>query len=168
MVFTYDLTRIANREQLLTFLGVDGESFDLVLEFDPEKYAKTFRTNDLAAYLASPFRRQHEVPKKNQKDLWDRTRTLWEATSAFDRQYKATSRRLDAFFSFKTDEFPHDHAYGYILGRNIRQNAMRHLGQRNILICDIEEFFGSIRTTKAYPLCSGELHVEVTNLLIAA
>lgn len=151
MAFNFDLTRITNRDQLLTFLGIDSESFDLILAFDPIEFLKLTSSSDMEAYLASPFRR-HKIPKKNPRDLWDRTRTVWEATSIFDRQYKSTSRRLEAFFMFRADGFPHDNAYGYIRGRNIKQNATRHLCQRNILKCDIKDFFGSIRTAKVASL----------------
>ncbi len=143
MAFNYDLTRIGNREQLLTFLGIDSVSFNKVLEFDPEEYAREIRSGASGVLLSSPFI-QHKIPKRNQKDIFDRTRTVWEAVSIFDRQYKATARKLDAFLSFKTAGFPHNNAYGYIRGRNIRQNAYRHVGQRHILKCDIKDFFGSI------------------------
>lgn len=145
MVFKYDLTQIANRDQLLTFLGVDEDAFNKVLAFDTEDYARAVSSANLEAYLDSPFRR-HAIPKKRPKDLSDRFRVVWEATSIFDRQYKSTARRLEAFFTFRASGFPHDNAYGYVRGRNIRQNAARHLGQTNILKCDIKNFFGSIST----------------------
>lgn len=145
MAFKYDLTKIANLEQLLTFLGIDANAFDQVLAFDTEDYARAARSANLEAYLASPFR-QHKIPKKNPKDLLDRHRTVWEAVSIFDRQYKSTARRLEAFFTYRATGFPHENAYGYVRGRNIRQNATRHLGQSNILKCDIKNFFGSIST----------------------
>ncbi|WP_418595699.1 reverse transcriptase family protein [Ponticoccus sp. (in: a-proteobacteria)] len=143
MAFKYDLTQVANRDQLLTFLGIDEDAFGKVLAFDTEDYARAISSANLEAYLASPFH-QHKIPKKGRKDLSDRTRIVWEATSIFDRQYKSTARRLDAFFTFRANGFPHDNAYGYVRSRNIRQNATRHLGQSNILKCDIKNFFGSI------------------------
>lgn len=146
MAFTYDLTQIANREQLLTFLGIEANAFDQVLAFDTKDYERAARSDNLEAYLASPFH-QHKIPKKNPKDLLDRHRTVWEAASIFDRQYKSAARRLEAFFTFRAPGFPHENAYGYVRGRNIRQNASRHLGQSNILKCDIQNFFGSISTT---------------------
>jgi RNA-directed DNA polymerase len=145
MAFSYDLTQVVNRDQLLTYLGVDVDAFDKVLAFDTEDYARAVSSANLEAYLASPFH-QHKIPKKNPKDLLDRTRIVWEATSTFDRHYKSTARRLEAFFTFRASGFPHDNAYGYVRGRNIRQNATRHLGKTNILKCDIKNFFGSIST----------------------
>ena len=140
MAFNYDLTRITDKGQLLTFLGLEEQFFDHVIGFDPDEYQRAVASSNLESLLSFPFR-QHLIPKRDPKKG---KRVVWEAVSLFDREYKATSRRLEAFFSYAESRYPHPNAYGYVKGRNIRQNAQRHLDRRQILKCDIRDFFGSI------------------------
>lgn len=140
MAFNYDLTQITSKEQLLTFLGLEEQFLDQILAFDPAEYEQAIRATNLESLLSFPFR-QHLIPKR---DPTKGKRVVWEAVSLFDREYKATSRRLEAFFSFAEERYPHPNSYGYVRGRNIRQNATCHINKRNILKCDIRDFFGSI------------------------
>lgn len=140
MAFNYDLKPIKNKEQLLTFLGIDEWIFDQVLAFDPDQYDRAIKSGDIGSFQSLLFFK-HLIPKRDRNKG---KRVVWEASSLVDREYKATSRRLEAFFSFAEGRYPHPNAYGYIRGRNTRQNAMRHLNKKNILKCDVRDFFGSV------------------------
>src|SRR6185437_13521871 len=48
------------------------------------------------------------------------------------------------FFKKAIGGYPHPNAFGYVIGRNIRENAWQHRGRRYLLKVDIKNFFPSI------------------------
>jgi RNA-directed DNA polymerase len=149
MPFKYDLTLLKSRQNLLDFLGVDEAIFEKTLSFDPQ----TQRTQDLVEealqtgairFIEIPLFFRHEIPKKN----WRRGyRTAWEPT-ALKNHYKALARRLNNFFSYNLVGFPHPRAFGYVSGRNIRENALDHCGHRYLMSVDLKDFFPSISVSR--------------------
>jgi len=140
MSFKIDLTRLQNRQQLIKFLGLEDDAFNEVISFNPDRCAQTESDENGIFYnVASPFLK-HEIPKKNLKRG---VRVVWEPTYLMST-YKALSRRLMNFFSSRLDGFPHPRCFGYVGGRNIRENAQDHCGHRQLLSLDLQDFFPSI------------------------
>lgn len=141
MPFNYDFTLLQNKEQLVRFLGLDVTEFDEVLAFDPS--ARNEREMEDGVYVLNvpPFLR-HEIPKKSRHGG---SRIVWEPLLA-SRHFKALARRLNIFFENKLDGFPHPRTFGYIRGRNIRENARDHCGHRRLLSIDLKDFFPSIKS----------------------
>jgi hypothetical protein len=137
MAFKYDLTCIQNESQLTRFIGIDDGDFERVLRFDP------FASDATALTYLQPFYR-HEIPKKNSRRGH---RTVWEITQ-LKSNYKALARRLNNFFEHKLEGFPHPRTFGYIGGRNIRENARDHCGHKNLISFDVKDFFTSIETPR--------------------
>ncbi|WOJ90291.1 reverse transcriptase family protein [Methylocapsa polymorpha] len=139
-----DFTRLQNESHLLTALGIGEEAFREILAFDPsaKKYPEIsdswFQVCDLPPFIC------HEIPKKNRRRGF---RTVWEPTSQ-KNIYKSLARRLNEFLGHKLNGFPHPRTFGYIGGRNIRENAAGHCGHRHLVSVDILDFFPSIRTTR--------------------
>lgn len=145
MAFRHDLRPIDTRAALLNFLSIDGDVLDAVLNFSTDEAAGTglsIDNGDLTVSPTWPFIR-HDIPKRNSARG---ERTVWEATSGLALVYKALARKLESFFRDRMDGYPHDSAYGYRVGRNIRENAAVHAGNRNLLVADIADFFPSIST----------------------
>ncbi len=87
---------------------------------------------------------RHEIPKKN----WRRGhRTVWEPI-LLKNNYKALARRLNNFFAHKLKGFPLARTFGYIGGRNIRENARDHCGHRHLVSVDLQDFFPSIKAPR--------------------
>jgi len=95
----------------------------------------------LASSITIPVFFRHDIPKRNPARG---VRTVWEPSIEVKSVYKALARRLDLFFRAHLDGFPHDAAYGFRVGRNIRENAAPHAGHRHLVATDIEDFFPSI------------------------
>lgn len=142
MTLQIDLSRLKNKQQLLSFLGVDENDFNEVLSFNPLRDDQ-INLDDFSVTRLYPFLR-HEIPKKNPKRG---VRIVWEPTILMTT-YKALSRRLTNFFTHRLEGFPHPRSFGYVYRRNILQNAQDHCGHRNLLSVDLEEFFQSICTNK--------------------
>ncbi len=86
-----------------------------------------------------PFFR-HEIPKKNSSRG---VRVAWEPL-ALKVEYKALARKLDSFFRSYLPLYPNNDSYGFVRGRNIRENASVHCGKTFLLSMDIKDFFPSI------------------------
>lgn len=143
MVFRPDLHHIKTRNALLTFLGVDEERFDAVCNFSPAASGLAGphpQHEGSFVFTTGPFF-QHDIPKQNSARGY---RSVWEAESGLTLVYKALARRLDSFFHSRLDHYPHDSAYGYRVGRNIRENAAVHAGRKHLLVVDITDFFPTI------------------------
>jgi hypothetical protein len=139
MAFQYDLTILKTRDGLLDFLGLEETIFERVLSFDPLAYQPVESMRDgIICFDIPPFLR-HEIPKRNGRGF----RTVWEITIC-PNEYKALARRLNNFLSHKLNGFPHPRSFGYISGRNIRENAREHCGHKHLLSIDINSFFPSI------------------------
>jgi len=144
MSFKYDLTQLKNRDQLISFLGLNEEAFENVLAFDPStKNFSEFPDNEISL-IGLPHFLRHEIPKKNRR-LGHRT--VWEPTFLIN-DYKALARRLNNFFAHKLEGFPHSRSFGYIGGRNIRENARDHCGHKHLVSVDLKDFFPSIKTLR--------------------
>jgi retron-type reverse transcriptase len=144
MSFKYDFTRLKSEDHLLHVLGVDRESFARVLAFDPE--AETISEpdeNGVTTVGIGDFIK-HKIPKKNPRRGY---RLVWEPTF-LKSTYKALGRQLGDFFSYVMDGFPHVRTFGYIGGRNIRENARDHCGHKHLISIDLRDFFPSIKQAR--------------------
>ncbi|MBN9545512.1 MAG: RNA-directed DNA polymerase [Alphaproteobacteria bacterium] len=162
MTFRYDLRLLNSRKSLLAFLGVDEIAFEKVLSFDPVSAQMSIGIEDDIHFLEAPLFLRHKIPKKNRARGY---RIVWEPT-AFKSEYKALARRLSNFLSHRLNGFPHSRTFGYIGGRNIRENARDHCGHRHLISFDLENFFPSIsaaRITKL--LISTEIDPGIADLL---
>lgn len=143
MSFNIDFTRLQDKKQLITFLGVDEAAFYEVLFFDPDQYGHIQGDDDILRIGIPPFLK-HEIPKRNLKRG---IRIVWEPTHLMTT-YKALSRRLANFFSSQLESFPHPRCFGYVGGRNIRENAQGHCGHRHLISLDLKAFFPSISSMR--------------------
>lgn len=162
MAFTYDLSFLKSREQLIGFLEIDERDFEKVLFFTPGFLSHENHQSHSVEILDIPQFFRHEIPKKNR----DRGhRIVWEATY-LKNNYKALARRLGIFFEQKIKAFPHERAFGFTVGRNIRENAKDHCGHKNLVSLDIRDFFPSIKVERVEIFfASLGLTQEVANLL---
>jgi hypothetical protein len=132
MAYTFDLKPVSTKEQLLTYIGLDERSFDSACSFDEDSYkSPMMQINDGAAYAYArqPFLR-HAIPKKNP---FRGKRIVWEADEHLNNAYKGLARRLNRFFQSRVNGFPHPRCFGYVIGRNIRENAALHVGAHLLL-----------------------------------
>lgn len=164
MSFGYDFRRIDSRSALIAALGVDDRIFDHVLEFDPPPpdWQRPPSKETGVIILEVPAFIRHDIPKKN---LARGHRTVWEPLLT-KSVYKALARRLDNFFRRVHPGYPHESAFGYRAGRNIRENAHKHLGHKHLLSVDIQDFFPSIsRNTIAEVFNAMGMTPEVSELM---
>jgi hypothetical protein len=140
MTFALDFRRVLTRDNLVYVLGVDDALFDAVLAFDPEAGVVNFSDADAGIPADIPIFIRHDIPKKNPARGH---RTVWEPVST-GSVHKALARRLEGFFQLTLEGYPHDSVFGYRKGRNIRENAARHAGNKHLLVLDIDNFFPSI------------------------
>lgn len=132
MKFNYDLTRLKTRKQFLKYLNIEETAFQRACSFNSENYTTS---------IEKPYYR-HKIPKKNKNRG---VRTVWEAESNLSNIYKGVARKLDLFLQGAILGFPHKNSFGYVRGRNIRENAKCHVGAKKLLKTDINEFFPSIK-----------------------
>ncbi|MCM2435848.1 reverse transcriptase family protein [Agrobacterium rosae] len=142
MRFGYDFRRIDSKQALTAALGIDDRIFNHVLDFvpPPPSWDRPSADADQVVVLEVPAFIRHDIPKKN---LARGHRTVWEPLLT-KSIYKALARRLENFFRLTSAGYPHDSAFGYRAGRNIRENAKKHSGNRFLLSVDIQDFFPSI------------------------
>lgn len=144
MPYQLHLDRLADKKGLLRILGISEELFDKVLDFDPqERSSHAYETATIATVTLPQFL-LHEIPKKNRQRGF---RTVWEPVLTKEN-FKALSRKLRSYFSHRVEGFPHPRTFGYIGGRNIKENARDHCGHRNLISVDLESFFPSIKSTR--------------------
>ena len=139
MTSTYNLSRITSREELIRFLGISNAKLDAVLAFQPPTQPQLTKFKGIAEWSIPTFLR-HRIPKKNRARGY---RIVWEPL-LLKSTYKGLARKLDVFFRHHLPSFPHNNAYGYRPGRNIRENAKVHTGNALVLSLDIADFFPSI------------------------
>ena len=144
MAFKYDLTLLKERDQLVRFLELDEQEFDKVLKFDPHVKGNESHQQEVVITSEIPVFFRHEIPKKNRDRGF---RIVWEA-AYLKNNYKALARRLNNFFIQQIEGFPHKRAFGFTVGRNIRENAEGHCGHKNLISVDIKDFFSSIKTQR--------------------
>jgi RNA-directed DNA polymerase len=144
MPFQVDLTLLKTKDHLISFLELDEKLFDDVLAFDPKTKTTSDHSSDNLYYLALPVFFQHEIPKKTPKRGH---RIVWEPVF-LKSNYKALARRLNSFLTHKLDGFPHARTFGYVGGRNIRENARDHCGNKHLLSIDLKDFFPSIKALR--------------------
>jgi RNA-directed DNA polymerase len=114
------------------------------LSFTPRILSDENRQSPSVEILEIPQFFRHEIPKKNR----DRGhRIVWEATF-LKNNYKALARRLAILFEQKIEAFPHERAFGFTVGRNIRENAKDHCGHKFLISLDIKDFFPSIKVER--------------------
>jgi hypothetical protein len=139
-----DFTRLQDEKHLLTALGIEEEAFREILAFDPSAKKYPEISDNRFQFCGLPPFICHKIPKKNRQRG---SRIVWEPT--FPKNiYKSLARRLNEFLGHKLSGFPHPRTFGYIGGRNIRENAAGHCGHRQLVSVDIQDFFPSIRTTR--------------------
>ncbi|MCW2272877.1 RNA-directed DNA polymerase [Rhodoblastus acidophilus] len=163
MAYTYNFSDIRTREALLAVLGIDETMLDLVLSFQPPIDPPTVTIiPDVISTLQIPVFLRHRVPKKNRARGF---RTVWEPI-LLKSTYKGLSRKLDVFFRHHLAGYPHESAYGYRPGRNIRENAQVHVGSARILSLDIADFFPSISKERIEQLFLGMgMNAAISDLL---
>lgn len=149
MTFRYDLRHLHNKQQLLDFLGISEVFFDLIVSFEVpmDPPPPSMIVSEIEEISFSPFL-QHKIPKKNKGRGY---RVVWEPLF-FKEVYRKLGRRLSNFFQHSLIDYPHPSAYGYLGGRNIKQNAIPHCGHKFLLSTDIVDFFPSISSEKVHGL----------------
>jgi len=141
MSFHYDLTVLNSQKNLISFLEINEKDFERVLAFVPDEKPHDAGPFERVVTISIPLFIRHEIPKKNSKRG---IRIVWEPTF-LKRNYKALGRRLNSFFAHAVRGFPHPRTFGYIGGRNIRENAWDHRGHTNLISIDLKDFFPSIK-----------------------
>ena len=144
MKFEYDLTQLKTKEHLIRFLGVDEAVFEFVLAFEPNAPCPDEYSSDGALLLKIPPFISHRIPKKNPKRGY---RIVWEPL-LLKNEYKTLARRLHAYFKHSIPQYPHPRSFGYVGGRNIRENAREHCGHKLLITIDLENFFPSISAAR--------------------
>lgn len=157
MTFYYDLTRLRSREDLINRLHVSEKMFEQVLAFVPYVTAPEPELIDGAYRPSIPLFFRHEIPKKNRKRG---VRLVWEPGYLM-HHYKALGNWLGSFFAHEIPRFPHPRTFGYVGGRNIRENAWDHCGHKNLISIDLKDFFPSITAGRIADLLMS-LHVDPT------
>lgn len=168
-----DFTLLKTRAHLVRGMGLDDAAFDSVLNFQPPPDPPPTKKLELeiepgkvivveVAMAGIPVFFRHKIPKKVKARGY---RIAWEP-SVLKNEYKSLARWLSEFLSYKVPGFPHPASYGYLSGRNIKENARAHCGHTRLLNVDIADFFGSISQERIETLfrqtgCSP----EVSNLL---
>lgn len=165
MNFKPNLTILKNKRNLLDFLEVEEDVFDEILAFSDSSTDFNGVEYDLNSEKYSsdnPVFIVHKIPKKN--NAYGH-RTVYE--SAFlGNEYKALARRLGIFFSNRLEGFPHDRSFGYLYGRNTRDNAFDHCGKKNLICVDIRDFFPSISISMIEKLfIDTEINRDIVGLL---
>lgn len=140
--FRYDLRRVTTREALIAAIGTDPATFDAILDFvpPPPRVQRAEADAPKVGVIDIPIFFRHDIPRKKRKGEF---RTVWEPVLA-KSEYKALARRLDSFLRLALPGFPHPQAFGFLSGRNIRENAAVHVGHKHLLCLDISRFFPTI------------------------
>ncbi len=159
MPFHYDFRTIATRAALLDVLDISDQEFTNVSNFKPNASPLHLNTSDRLGQIVLPAFVAHRIPKKGKAPG---VRLVWEPLST-KRSYKTLARRLESFFNLTLIDFPHDSVFGFRPGRNIRENATLHCGNKNLLNVDIHDFFPSISVGRVRDLF---LKLDV-NLLVS-
>lgn len=158
MTSAYDFSRITTSDALIVVLGIDERTLNRVITFQPPADPPT--TENIP--LSIPMFLRHRIPKKSRSRGF---RTVWEPL-LLKSAYKGLARKLDAFFRHHLADYPHESAYGYRSGRNIRENAQVHVGSARILSLDIADFFPSISKERIERLFLGMgLNASISDLL---
>ena len=152
---TQRATQLQNKEDLLQLLN------DIVKDKLSSESVFSFSMKQLS-YFCNPNRirgRYHHfsIPKK----------------SGGQRHISAPSRGLSHILYYvnimlKAIYQPSDYAMGFIEGRNVVDNASRHIGQNYIFNIDLENFFDSIeqpRVWKRFQLPPFNFNKEIASLL---
>ncbi|MGO6984327.1 reverse transcriptase family protein [Rhizobium leguminosarum] len=165
MIFAHDFRRIESRHALIEALGIDERVFDSVLNFvpPPPYSARSPQPETVVAIVELPAFLRHDIPKRNAKRGH---RIAWEPILAMS-VYKALARWFETFFRLCLPGYPHGAVFGYRPGRNIRENANAHKGQRFLLSLDVENFFPSITREKVAELFHSLGMVPATADLLA-
>lgn len=162
MAFHYDFRRVETRQGLLDIIGIDNDTFEAVLAFKPLNSTLPGATLGEIQIIQLPLFTKHSIPKRNKARGY---RVVWEPLLVRS-QYKALARRLDSFFRLCLPNYPHDCAFGYRVGRNIRENAKEHSGHTYLLKLDIENFFTTISQEVIFnSFMTLNLHSEISDLL---
>ncbi|MBW6528532.1 reverse transcriptase family protein [Sphingomonas sp. RHCKR7] len=150
---------MTNREALIAAIGTDLATFDAVLDFvpPPRRVGSEAPETEKVQVLEIPVFLRHDIPKRRRKGEF---RTAWEPVLA-KSEYKALARRLDSFFRLTLAGFTHDCAFGFLPGRNIRENATVHSGHRHLLGVDVQDFFPTITRARIERLFT-EVGVETS------
>ena len=162
MALSYDFRLFRTRQALLNVIGIHEDLFGAVLAFDPAMDAQAQMPGGEVPVVNIPMFIRHDIPKKNKTRG---CRTVWEPL-LLKSEYKALARRLGSFFRLCLDGFPHDRAFGFVSGRNIRENASMHAGHKSLVSIDIADFFPSIsRTRVEHLLLQLGLEGDVSDLM---
>lgn len=173
MAFFHDFRRIKSRAGLVQAIGIHESLFTAILAFEPppasprssmsgEPASDGNGQSEVVKEITFPAFWRHDIPKKNGARGF---RTVWEPVLA-KSEYKALARRLTSFFRHALNPFPHDSAFGFRPGKNIRENAGVHAGHRDLLCMDIRDFFESISQDRVKALFAGlDIEPDIADLL---
>lgn len=148
MPFRYDFTRLVTRRHLIETLGLTEDVFEWVTTFEPPPEPPPRKPPEekggaVEEVTIPPFF-QHRIPKRNRARGY---RIAWEP-SLCKAEYKALGRWLGGFFEHKLASYPHPSVFGYLGGRNIKDNAAVHTGHERLLAVDLTDFFSSISAAR--------------------
>jgi RNA-directed DNA polymerase len=163
MSFRNDFTRLQTREHLVRALGISDDIFEAVLTFVPPPDPRPKPDDGVVQVtLADMLFFRHKIPKKIKARGH---RLVWEV-GLLKNEYKALARWLGSFLEWRFPALPHPSSFGYVSGRNIKENARQHCGHKFLLTADVENFFPSITQLRVEALfVESGIGPEVSNLL---
>lgn len=130
-----DFPRASSLEELCICMGVSSDKFREIIS----------ETNPSNLYL------QHRIPKRG-KTRTNCYRIAWESRNpGLSDLHKVLYLRLASFASMRCG-YPHPCAHGYVRGRSTRTNADAHAGHKQLLRCDLTNFFPSISEARVMSL----------------
>lgn len=140
MPFKFDITYLQTKQDVCDFLAIDEDALDAVLAFNPAEVTDHQAEDREVFGNGASILLRHEIPKKNPARG---VRIVWEPVHLMNT-YKALSRKIAMIAAAHLEGFPHPYCFGYVGGRNIKENAERHCGHQNLMSVDLEDFFPTI------------------------
>jgi RNA-directed DNA polymerase len=130
------INNISNLIQLANFLRCDTAFLEAYLSGDVVVFDHNTIVRPEASEYTSIIDKLY-LRKKN--------RTIKSYREVFSVRTETLKNLLKALSTFlKEAHTPSLAVHGYVIGKNIRTNAEKHLAKRNLLSVDISNFFGSI------------------------
>lgn len=149
MRFKIDISHLKTKQNLCDFLAVSEKDFDAVLAFAPSNIACHHAEDGEFVFDGWELFWQHKIPKKNRARG---VRVAWEPAHHLMGAYKSLSRKIATIAQEHLENFPHPNCFGYVGGRNIKENAAQHCGHRYLLSVDLEDFFQTISAERVSSL----------------
>lgn len=119
----------------LNTLPIISQNFNIPLDFLEEMHRESKSPN---MYL-----KLMKIPKKNKKRV-NEFREVLKINKPYDIFYKELLHIIELRIQLNKSNFLNNIAHGFVKGKGTLTNAKEHLGKKNILKIDIENFFNSI------------------------